>query len=71
MKREDKVHVIHQIDSTYLGQLNTSYQKDGFGIQQTFNFDTYIGTWKCNKADGKGLIILATGTIIYANFVRD
>lgn len=33
---ESKLHQIHQIDSIYLGQLNSSYQKDGFGIQQTF-----------------------------------
>lgn len=46
------------IDSIYLGQLNNSYQKDGFGIQQTFEFDTYIGYWKSNKAEGIGLVIL-------------
>lgn len=33
---ENRMHIIHLIDSIYLGQLNSSYQKDGFGIQQTF-----------------------------------
>lgn len=65
------MHIIHFIDSIYFGQLNNSYQKDGFGIQQTCNFDTYIGYWKNNKAEGLGLVILANGTVIYGNFVRD
>ena len=71
MRREDRVSVIHQVDSIYAGQLNSSYQKDGFGILQTFNFDTYLGFWRCNKAEGRGLVLLSSGVIIYANFARD
>jgi hypothetical protein len=26
------LHTIHQLDSIYNGQLNNSYQKDGFGL---------------------------------------
>ncbi len=65
------LHTIHQLDSIYNGQLNNSYQKDGFGLQQTFNFDTYIGYWKNNKIEGLGLVILSNGTFIYANFARN
>jgi hypothetical protein len=59
------------IDSIYYGQLNSSYQRDGFGIQQTFSFDTYIGYWHNNKTEGLGLVILANSVLIYANFNRD
>lgn len=50
MKTQDnRLHTVHQLDSIYYGQLNSSYQKDSFGIQQTFEFDTYMGYWKNNK----------------------
>ena len=38
MSKTNKNQVIHQIDSIYMGSLNISYQKDGFGIQQTIDF---------------------------------
>lgn len=44
-----RLHTVHQLDSIYMGQMNSSYQKDGFGIQQTFDFNTYIGHWHNNK----------------------
>ena len=71
MKQGQRVRTIHQLDCIYMAYLNSSYQKEGFDIQQTFKFDTYIGMWHNNKAEGKGLVVLASGTVIYANFVRD
>jgi hypothetical protein len=65
------LQTVHQLDSIYYGQLNNSYQKDGFGVLQTFEFDMYLGYWRNNKTEGLGLVILSTGTIIYANFNRD
>lgn len=62
---------MHQLDSIYYGKVNNSYQKDGFGILQTLDFDTYLGYWRNNKTEGLGLVVLANGTIIYANFNRD
>lgn len=65
------LHTIHLLDCIYMGQMNNSYQKDGFGIQQAFSFDTYIGYWKNNKIEGLGLLLFHTGLVIYANFYRD
>ena len=72
MKRNDKqLYVSHFIDSVYLGQLNNSYQKNGFGIVQNFKFDTYFGTFRNNMAEGLGLVVFNDGLVVYANFVRD
>ena len=38
---------------------------------QTSDFETYLGFWKNNKADGLGLIIYPSGTMVYANFSRN
>jgi len=48
-KNQDKYHIIHLLDCIYYGNLNYSYQKEGFGIQQSFDFHTYIGYWKSNR----------------------
>lgn len=70
-RHDDKYHVIHLLDSIYYGNINNSYQKDGFGIQQNFEFHTYIGYWKSNRIEGLGLIILESGELVYANFKQD
>ena len=66
-----KHHCIHQTDSIFYGSLDPSFRKDGFGILQTFNFETYVGHWKNNKAEGIGMIIYPSGEIIYGTFERD
>lgn len=66
-----KYHTMHLLDSIYVGWMNTSYQKDGFGIQQTFEFNTYIGQWKSNRIEGLGLVLLESGEQIYAYFKHD
>lgn len=48
---------IHQLDCIYYGEINKSYQREGFGILQTIEFDTYFGFWKNGKAEGVGLIV--------------
>lgn len=30
--------IMHQLDCIYQGEVNQSYQREGFGIQQTFDF---------------------------------
>ena len=69
--KKDKINIIHLIDCIYLGHLNDSFQRNGFGIIQTFQFDTYVGYFRNNKAEGLGLVLFETDLIIYANFVRD
>jgi hypothetical protein len=52
---------IHQLDSTYYGEINKSYQKDGFGILQTLPFEMFFGFWKNNRPEGLGLVLFPTG----------
>jgi hypothetical protein len=59
---------MHQLDCIYQGEVNQSYQREGFGIQQTIDFQTYFGWWKNNKANGLGLIIYPNSNILYGNF---
>lgn len=54
-----------------MGQLNSSFQKNGFGILQTFDFETYIGYFRNSKAEGLGLAVLQNDLIVYAQFARD
>jgi len=58
----------HLLDGIYQGFVNSSYARDGFGIIQTENFDTYIGFFKFNKIHGTGLIIYRDGAMIYGTF---
>ena len=53
--------LIHELDCIYWGEINRSYQREGFGVLQTIDFDMYFGFWKNNKAEGKGLIVLGRG----------
>lgn len=59
---------MHLIDGIYEGFINASYQRDGFGILQTNDFQTYIGYFKYNKLHGLGMVIYTDGSIIYGNF---
>jgi hypothetical protein len=59
---------MHQLDCIYQGEVNQSYQREGFGIQQTIDFQTYLGWWKNNKANGLGLIIFPNSNILYGHF---
>lgn len=61
---------MHLIDAIYQGMVNSSYQRDGFGILQTDQFDTYLGYFKYNRLHGLGLILYSDGSIIYGNFVH-
>jgi hypothetical protein len=63
-----KIVRTHLIDGVYEGFVNASYQRDGFGIVQTDDFQTYMGYFKYNKPNGLGLIIYTDGSMIYANF---
>lgn len=65
-----KLVLTHLIDGVYQGFVNSSYQRDGFGILQTDKFDTYIGFFRYNKIHGRGMIIYSDGSIIYGNFVH-
>lgn len=62
---------IHQLDCIYYGEINKSYQREGFGILQTIDFEHYIGFWKNGKAEGKGMVVYPSGEIIYGMFSRD
>jgi hypothetical protein len=37
-KFQGKLVTIHQLDCIYFGEINRSYQKEGFGILQTIEF---------------------------------
>ena len=63
-----KIVSTHLIDGVYEGFVNSSYQRDGFGMLQTEEFDTYIGFFKYNKIHGIGLIVYRDGSIIYGQF---
>jgi hypothetical protein len=63
-----KIVRTHLIDGIYEGLVNASYQRDGFGILQTDDFQTYVGHFKYNKPNGLGLIFYSDGSIIYGNF---
>jgi hypothetical protein len=58
----------HLIDGIYQGVVNSSYQRDGFGILQTDEFQTFIGEFRYNRPHGIGLIIYSNGSIIYGHF---
>lgn len=62
---------IHQLDSTYYGEINKSYQKEGIGVLMTLTFQGYFGFWKNNRPEGKGLVIFSTGEIVYGDFSRN
>lgn len=66
--KDYKLACTHLIDGVYEGIVNASYQRDGFGILQTDDFQTYMGYFKYNKPNGLGLIIYTDGSMIYANF---
>jgi hypothetical protein len=62
---------IHQLDCIYYGEINKSYQKEGFGILQALSFEHYVGFWKNNKVEGLGLVIFPGGEVIYGEFSRN
>ena len=62
---------IHQLDCVYHGEINKSYQREGFGLLQTLYFDTYAGFWKNNKAEGRGVIFYREGVILFGCFSRN
>ena len=47
-----KMVTTHLIDGIYQGFVNSSYQRDGFGLIQTENYETYLGFFKYNKIHG-------------------
>lgn len=51
--------------------MNKSSQKEGFGILQTLQFDTYLGFFHNNKAEGVGLLVARDGRHIYGTFLKD
>jgi hypothetical protein len=59
------------LDCIYYGEINKSYQKEGFGILQTLNFETYVGFWKNNKVEGTGIVVFQGGETIYGEFTRN
>ena len=59
---------IHLIDAVYQGFVNSSYQRDGFGVILTEKYELYMGFFKFNKMHGIGLIIFEDGSIIYGHF---
>lgn len=65
---EPKLARTHLIDGIYQGEVNRSYQRDGFGILLTEDFEAYIGFFKYNKPHGLGLIVYGDGSMIYGFF---
>ena len=62
---------VHQLDCTYYGEINKSYQKEGIGVILTLAFQAYFGFWKNNRPEGRGLVLFPTGEVIYGEFNRN
>jgi len=62
---------VDQLDGSYEGQLNVSYQKQGVGVFQSEHFNTYVGEWKNNSLHGRGCIVFRSGRILLGQFDRN
>jgi hypothetical protein len=52
----------------FQGFVNSSYQRDGFGLLQTDDFDTYLGFFRYNRLHGPGLLLYRDGSLLYGSF---
>lgn len=66
--KDYQIACTHLIDAIYHGIVNSSYQRDGFGILMTDDYDTFLGYFRYNKLHGLGLIVYKDGGVIYGNF---